>query len=125
MEMYEHVVITSDQPWDPQGLIMPGGDNANTNMNDERFIQSMRSNITNQADRHHERYESDCVAITIDGYTEQLLYEQMIQSVRVTDNRVIREIQSTSRHSKFTTKHVAKIFGVGIGTAQSILTVTT
>lgn len=83
-------------------------------------MQEMKSN-----ERHHERYESDCIAITIDGNTEQLLYERMIQSVRVTADRQIRELHSTTRHSQYTTEHIAKIFGVGIGTAQDILTKTT
>ena len=29
MDTYEHVVITSDIPWDPHSLVMPGGDNKN------------------------------------------------------------------------------------------------
>ena len=85
MEMYEHVVITSDQPWDPHNLVMPGGDNDDRVMGDYACaIQQIMSN-----ERHHERYESDCVALTIDGNTEQLLYERMIQSVQVTKQRQV------------------------------------
>ena len=108
MNTNEHVIVTSDQPWDPQGLLMPGGDNSQTNMNDERFIQQMRSHIKQNSNRHHNTYESDCVALTIDGNTEQLLYERMIKSVQVTDKQRLNEIQSTT-----------------IGTAQDIIAVTT
>jgi hypothetical protein len=78
MNTYEHVVVTSDLPWDPHSLVMPGGDNADDTATDNyaRVMHKMKSN-----ERHHDRYESDCVAISIDGNTEQLLYEQMIQSV--------------------------------------------
>ncbi len=67
----------------------------------------------------------DTRAITIDGNTEQLLCERMIQSVRVNERQQIVELHSSTRHSQYTTEHVAKVFGVGIGTAQEILTVTT
>ena len=50
MEMYEHVVITSDQPWDPHNLVMPGGDNDDRVMGDYACaIQQIMSN-----ERHHE-----------------------------------------------------------------------
>ena len=122
MDTYEHVVVTSDVPWDPHTLIMPGGDNEDAMATDNyaRIIHEMKSN-----ERHHTRYESDCVAITVDGNTEQLLYERMIQSVRVTTNRQINKLYSSTRHSQYTTEHVSKIFGVGIGTAQDILRTTT
>ena len=85
IEMYEHIVITSDQPWDPNNLVMPGGDNDNSATGDYACaIQQMMSN-----ERHHKRYESDCVALTIDGNTEQLLYERMIQSVQTTKQRQV------------------------------------
>ena len=86
MDAYEHIIVTSDQPWDPQGLVMPGGDNLKPDMNDERFVQHMHSNIAQCANQHHRMYESDCVAFMIDGNTEQLLCERMIQSARVTEN---------------------------------------
>ncbi len=61
MDMYEHVVVTSDQPWDPHNIAIPGGDSnaATADNNDAMFIQQMKTN-----ERHHERYESNCVAIT-------------------------------------------------------------
>jgi len=122
MNTYEHIVVTSDLPWDPHSLVMPGGDNEDdtASNNYARFMHEMKSN-----ERHHHRYESDCVAISIDGNTEQLLYERMIQSVRVTAERHINELHSSTRHSTYTTEHVAKIFGVGIATAQDIITKTT
>ena len=122
MDTYEHVVITSDIPWDPHSLVMPGGDNKNDTVMDNyaRIVQEMLTN-----ERHHHRYESDSMAITIDGNTEQLLYERMIRSVRATSERRIIELHSTTRHSKYTTEHVAKVFGVGLTTAQHILTTTT
>ena len=121
MDMYEHVVITSDEPWDPHNLVMPGGDNDNKATDSyARVIQQIML-----TERHHERYESDCVALTIDGNTEQLLYERMIQSIRVTAQRQVLELQSSTRHSMFTPEHVAQIFGVGISTAQDILATTT
>ena len=72
MDTYEHVVVTSDLPWDPHSLVMPGGDDEDNTApeNHARFLQELQS-----TERHHDRYESDCVAIIIDGNTEQLLYE--------------------------------------------------
>jgi hypothetical protein len=68
-------------------------------------------------------YESNRIALAIDGNTEQLLHERMIQSVRVIEYWKVRELHSTLRHSMFTTEHVSKIFRVGVTTAQDILTV--
>ena len=122
LDTYEHVILTSDVPWDPQGLIMPNGDHATNNTDGTRFIQQMIRDGTN---RDHERYESDCTAMAVSGNTEQLLYERMIQSVRITERREIVELHSTARHSQHTAEHVARVFGVGIGTAQNILATTT
>ena len=122
MDMYEHIVITSDQPWDPHSLVMPGGDNE-SELATDNYARIMHEIKTNEL--HHYRYESDCVAISIDGNTEQLLYKRMIQSFCVTNGRHINELHSSTRHSMHTTEHISKIFGVGIGTAQDILAATT
>jgi len=78
MDTYEHIVVTSYLPWDPHSLVMPGGDNDN-NMATNDYAQIMQEMTSHK--RHHNRYESDCITISIDSNTEQLLYEQMIQSV--------------------------------------------
>ena len=50
---YTHVVVTSDTPWDPHNLVMPGGDLDDTDMNDERFIQQVTRYIARGHNRHH------------------------------------------------------------------------
>jgi hypothetical protein len=104
---------------------MPYGDHAEQGSNNDQFIQRMTSDIALNSNRDHEQYESDNIAYSFMGNTEQLLCERMIQSVRVNERRNILELQSTTRHSQFTPEHVAKIFGVGFGTAQNILATTT
>jgi hypothetical protein len=125
LDTFQHVVLTSDLPWDPHALIMPYGDHAEQGSNNDRFIQRMTSDIALNSNRDHERYESDIIAYSFMGNTEQLFCERMIQSVRVNERRNILELQSTTQHSQFTPEHVAKIFGVGFGTAQNILATTT
>ncbi len=75
--------------------------------------------------RHHHMYETDCVSISVNGNTEQLLMERMISSVHVSTTRHIEKLQSKTRHSKHKPEHVAAVFGVGIATAKDILAVTT
>jgi hypothetical protein len=50
MNTYEHVVVTSDLPWDPHSLVMPGGDNADDTATDNyaRVMHEMKS-----SERHH------------------------------------------------------------------------
>ena len=88
-------------------------------------LMTIQQMIRDGTNRDHERYESDCTAMAVSGNTEQLLYERMIQSVHVTECREIVELHSTARHSQHTAEHVARVFGVRIGTAQNILATTT
>ena len=125
MEMYPHVVLTSDKQWDPQGLIMPGGLDDSGLPTDDRMIQQVRNDARRSINRHHLMYETDSLAITIDSNTEQLLMERMINSVHVSSTRHMDKLQSKTRHSQFEPEHVAAIFGVGLGTAKDILAVTT
>lgn len=125
LNIYPHVVVTSDMPWDPHGLVMPGGlDDAAEPVND-RMIKRITSNATKEVDRHHRIYESDCMSLSINGNTEQLLIERMISSVHISSIRHMDKPQSKTRHSQFSPEHVATIFGVSLGTAKNILTVTT
>ena len=114
---YKHMVVTSDQTWDPHGLVMPGGETDDTVMEDNAcVIQQMKSN-----QQHHEQYKSNCIAITIDGNIKQLLYKCMIKSVWVTKLQQIARFYSTARHSMHTMELVEQIIGVGIGTVQDIV----
>ena len=128
LNTYGHVVLTSDQVWDPHGLVMPGGDLEDSTFDDERFVQQVNSAIVSGCNRHHEQYDTDIALFSIDGLTEQTLYERMINSVTVRDSSLLLTIQaleSTARHSKFTPEHVATIFNCGVGTAKDILAATT
>ncbi len=69
-------------------------------------------------------YETDCVSISVNGNTEQLLMERMISSVHVFTTRHMEQLQSKTRHLKHEPEHVAAVFGVGIATAKDILAVT-
>ena len=133
MDSYPHVVLTCDTPWDPQGVVMPGGATRN-DFQPDRLIAKVQSNELHGYNRHHHMYESDCVAHSTFGSTEQLFMERMIQSI-VIDHGVngpvirtgatIAELHSTQRHSQFTPEHISKIWNVGIGIAKDILATTT
>jgi hypothetical protein len=124
LDMYAHIVVTSDIPWDPHGLVMPGGlDDADDPVND-RMIQRVILNATNGVNRHHQMYESDCISLAINGNMEQLITEQMISSVQISSVQQMEKLQSkTCIHNldQSTCGH----FGVSMGTAKNILTVTT
>jgi hypothetical protein len=75
MDLYPHVVLTSDIPWDPQGLIMPNGLDDSGLPTGDRAILQVNSDAILGINRHHNMYETDRVSITIDGNTEQLLME--------------------------------------------------
>ena len=125
MESFPHIVLTSDVPWEPQNVVMPGGIDDESYNDNDRLIQQVRVNAQRGANRHHLMFETDCVAYSATGNTEQLFIERLINSVKVNDKRQINKLQSKTRHSKFSTEHVASIFNVGLGTAQSILAATT
>jgi hypothetical protein len=125
MELYPHVVLTSDRPWDPQGLVMPGGLDVSGLPPDDRIIQRLQIDERQGMNRHHLMHETDCVALTVDGNTEQLLLERIINSVHVSTIQHMGKLQLTTRHSQFRLEHVAAIFGVSLGTAKDILAVTT
>ncbi len=69
-------------------------------------------------------YETDCVSMSVNGNTEQLLMERMISSVHVSSTQHMEELQSKTRHSQFKPEHAAAVFGVSLGTAKNILNVT-
>lgn len=70
-------------------------------------------------------YETDRVLLSVDGSTEQLLIERMINSVHIDTVANIAKVQLKTRHSQFEPEHVAAIFNVSLGTAKDILAVTT
>jgi hypothetical protein len=102
LEMYPHVILSSDHGWDPHNLIMPGGDNEPNFTDDDHFVQQVQSNSTRSSRRDHNIYESDMVMHSVTGNTEQLLYERMIRIVRTS-----HELHSSTRHSKHTPEHVS------------------
>jgi len=91
----------------------------------DRMIQRVTSDASHGVNRHHHMYETDCVSMSVNGNTEQLLMERMISSVHVSSTRHMEELQSKTRHSQFKPEHVAAVFGVSLGTAKNILNVTT
>lgn len=97
---------------------MPGGITATTTVVD-RTIQQVVHDSANNFNRHHDMYESDRVLYSVDGNTEQLLMERILQSVRIS------EIHSKTRHTTITPETVSEIFNVGIGRANDILSATT
>ena len=113
METNPHVVLTSNTRWDPQGLIMPGGLD---------IIQQVRSDSARNINRHHNLFETNRVSVTVDGNTEQLLMERIINSVHVESTQHMERLQSKTRHSIFEPEHVATIFNVRIGTAKDTVT---
>ena len=125
LESYPHVVLTYEKPWDPHGLVMPGGIDDTDNPWDDCVIKRVQSNMSRGVKRQHHMYKTNCVSISVNGNTEQLLMERMISSVHVSTTRHMEKLQSKTRHSKYKSKHVAAVFGVGIATAKDILAVTT
>lgn len=87
MSTYPHVVVTCDQQWDPQRLVMPGGLDESGRTTTDRIIQQIRSNVSHDVNRHHHMYETDCATHSIDGNTEQLLMERIINSVNISTPR--------------------------------------
>jgi hypothetical protein len=70
-------------------------------------------------------YETNCISMSVNGNTEQLLVERMISSVRVSSMQHMEKLQSKTRHSQFEPEHVAAVFSVSLGTAKNILNVKT
>jgi hypothetical protein len=101
MDTYPHVVLTSDVPWDPSGLAMPGG---STN---DRLVHKVQSLQFHGVNRHHQMYETDCITYSNFGDTEQLQLERIIQSVNVS------ELYSSARHSQYSPEHISRIWNVG------------
>lgn len=121
LEMYPHIILSSDQTWDPHALVMPGGDNEPSTYNDDRSINQICPRVL--ARRDHTKHESDLLSYSVDGNTEHALYEQMINTVSIP--RKLAKLHSTTRHSKHTPEHVSRIFDVGLGMAKDILATTT
>ncbi len=82
MELYPHIVITSNESWDPQSLVIPGRLVSNRYQPD-RFIEKVQSHQLIGTNRHQHMYESDCIALSTFGDMEQLLMERIVQSVNV------------------------------------------
>ena len=93
LEAYPHVILMSDTPWDPHRLIMPGGLDESGMPTTDRIINEIQSDIQRGTNRHHNIYETDCVCLSVDGNTEQLLMERIIKSVNVT-TRESHKLQS-------------------------------
>ncbi len=106
METYPHVVLTSETPWDPSNIAMPGGTIAH------RFVQKVKSLQFHGTNRHHHMFETDCVLYSTYRDTEQLQLERAIQSVNVGPNHdsiLVKELYSSARHSQSTPEHISKI----------------
>ena len=130
MDSFPYVVVTSDTTWDPCSIVMPGGRTGNVGPLD-RTVQQIQSYAFHGTNCHHHLYETDCVALSTFGDTEQLLMERIIQTVNVDIGNVqssplcIGQLHSSRRHSQFTPEHISKIWNVGIGIAKDILATTT
>ncbi len=76
---------------------MPGGDLEDSTFDNEQFVQQVNSAIVSGCDWHHEQYDTDMALFSIDGLTEQTLYEQMRNSVCVREMPMsIQALQSTT-----------------------------
>ena len=64
LKMYPHITVMCDKPWDPHGLIMPGG----LDDTGHQTIQQVTSNVP------HHMYETNCVLISIDGTPNNFLW---------------------------------------------------
>jgi hypothetical protein len=106
LDLYPHVVVTCDTPWDLHALIMHGGLDDTGHPTDDRFIQRVQSDTSHGLNRHHHMYETNCVLMFVDGNTEQLLMEWMINSVNVATVQHLDKVQSRSRHLQFEPEHV-------------------
>ena len=56
METLPHVVLTCETPWDPSGIVMPGGTTPTNRV--AQKVQSLQFHGTN---RHHHMYETNCI----------------------------------------------------------------
>jgi hypothetical protein len=86
---------------------MPGGMDDTGHPQKDRMIQRVTSDASHGVNHHHHMYEIDCVSMSVNGNTEQLLMERMISSVHVSSTRHMEELQSKTRHSQFEPEHVA------------------
>jgi hypothetical protein len=94
LDTYPHVVITCDKPWDPHGLIVPGGMDDTGHPKNDRMIQRVTSDASHGVNRHHHMYETDSVSMSVNGNMEQLLMERMISSVHVSSTQHMEELQT-------------------------------
>ncbi len=104
---------------------MPGGMDVTGHPKNDRMIQRVTSDAFHGVNCHHHMYETNCVSMSVNGNTEQLLMERMISSVHVSSTGHMEELQSKTRHSQFEPEHVPAVFGVSLGTAKNILNVMT
>lgn len=134
---YPHIELTDGTTeWDPNAIEMschrPYGDDL---MNEARMIQKVQRN----RDRAPVDFESDLILGSISSsLVPALAYERMIASVRVNhvgskrgrpkDNMIPRKARKTitqSRHSVITPEHLARMHGIGLDKAKTMLRVTT
>lgn len=125
LEMYPHIVLTSDHLWDPHTLVMPGGMTVNQSMNDALLVQHVQTITPHRIKHHHRLYETDCISYSFSGNTEQLLYKRMISRMSTIPPWLAKELHSRTRHLIHMPEHVAQIFNVGLGMANTILATTT
>jgi hypothetical protein len=71
LDMYPHVTVTCDAPWDPHSLLMPGGLDETGHPTGDREIRKVRSNNSHGLNRHHHMYETDRVLLSVDGNTDR------------------------------------------------------
>ncbi len=119
MDSFPHMVLTSDTPWDPCNLVMPGGTN-----NPDRFARQVQSHTFRHLHETESAHED----------TERLLMERIINSVTIdygqsrhaaNSSVTVLQLHSSRRHSQFTPEHISKIWNVGLGMAKDILATTT
>ena len=127
LELYPHVVLTCEQPWDPKQLVMPGGRPTHPTDELDRFVQRVESDVSHDFNRHHHMYETDFIFHSLYDDTEQVNIERIINSIHSTasTSTAIAELQSKTRHSIFSPEHIARVFNVGLGMAKDILRTTT
>ncbi len=123
MDSFPHVVLTSDTPWDPCNLVMPGGTN-NGAYQPDRFARQVQSHTFCHLHETESPHDD----------TERLLMERIINSVTIdygqprhtaNSSVTVSQLHSSCRHSQFTPEHISKIWNVGLGMAKDILATTT
>ena len=127
LENYEHVVLTSSDPWDPREVDLRRGSKPDAQQSamlphgDKRSMKQMAA-----AELPPYQHESDLILGSISaGLVADQAEERAYDAIKVEGNsRSIQEMASEERHSRTTPERVSKLFGIGLNKAHQLLRVT-